>query len=279
VRQREPEMIIEECVDVRVLDATQYWFWDAYFGVTEITDLGSERIGRVVIDPNTCFRVLRVGLDDPSPKTRGYRLAVEELLKWINDESGSSREESNSSLARHQLAKITGQRFRSVDEWTIWWNANEDFVAWSEDHERLAVDAEARQAGTPLLDDVMVLEAEEYWFYEGRGWLSRVQPAGDFVRGALLMPPQLYNFRIRAEELEDVEAKRAGYLRAVQSLIFDGLLSPELQGTDRDSVFEMLSHLTGQTFDSRNAWIRWWDGNHRRLRLAPGGDRLAVQQK
>jgi hypothetical protein len=272
-------MIIDECIDIRVLDATQYWFWDAYFGVTETTDLGNERIGRVVIDPNICFRVLRIGLDDASSKTRGYRLAVEELLKWITDESGPSNEESNSSMARDQLAKITGQQFRRVDEWVSWWNTNKDFVAWSEDHERLAVDAAAKRAGTPLLDDVLVLGAEEYWFYEGRGWLSRVQPAGDFVRGALLMPPQLYNFRIRAEELDDVEAKRAGYLRAVQSLIFDGLLSPELQGTDRDSVIELLSHLTGQSFDTRNAWIRWWDGNHQRLQLAPGGDRLAVQQR
>ena len=272
-------MIIEECIDIRVLDATQYWFWDAYFGVTEITDLGNERIGRVVIDPNICFRVLRIGLDDPSPKIRGYRLAVEELLKWITDESEPDREETNSSMAREQLVKITGQQFRSVDEWTRWWNANEDFVAWSEDHERLAVDAAAMRAGAPLLDDVMTLDAEEYWFYEGRGWLSRVQPAGDFVRGALLMPPQLYNFRIKAEDLEDIEAKRAGYLRAVQSLIFDGLLSPELQGTDSDSVIDLLSHLTGQSFDTRNAWIRWWDGNHRRLQLTQGGNRLAVQQR
>jgi len=272
-------MIIEECIDIRVLDATQYWFWDAYFGVTEITDLGNQRIGRVVIDPNVCFRVLRIGLEDVSSKTRGYRLAVEELLKWVTDESGSNHEESNSSMARVQLTKITGQQFRSVDEWLSWWNTYEDFVGWSEENGRLAVDADAKLAGTPLLDDIMVLSAEEYWFYDGRGWLSRVQPVGDDVRGALLMPPQLYNFRIRAEELEDIEAKRAGYLRAVQSLIFDGLLSPELQGTDRDSVIELLSHLTGQSFDTRNAWIRWWDGNHRRLQLTPGGERLAVQQR
>ncbi len=272
-------MVIDECIDIRVLDATQYWFWDAYFGVTEITDLGSERIGRVVIDPNICFRVLRIRLDDPSSKTRGYRLAVEELLKWVTDESGSNREESYSSMARDQLAEITGQRFRSVDEWVSWWNTNEDFIGWSEDHGRLAVDTEARRAGTPLLDDVLMLSSEEYWFYEGRGWLSRVQPAGDFIRGTLLMPPQLYNFRIRAEELEDIEAKRSGYLRAVRSLIFDGFLSPELQGTDHDSVIELLSRLTGQSFDTRSAWIRWWDGNHRRLRLTPGGDRLAVQQR
>ena len=271
-------MIIDECLDIRVLDATEYWFWDAYFGVTEITDLGNERIGRVVIDPNICFRVLRIGLDDHNPKTRGYRLAVEELLKWVTDETSSNREGSNSSMAREQLTKITGQQFRGVNEWIGWWNANEDFVGWSEDDGRLAVDVEARLAGTPLLDDIVVLSAEEYWFYEGRGWLSRVQPVGDYVRGALLMPPQLYNFTIRAEELEDIEAKNAGYLRAVQSLIFDGLLSPELQGASRDSVIELLSHLTGQSFNSRDAWISWWDGNHRRLRLTPGGERLTVQQ-
>jgi hypothetical protein len=277
--QREPEMIIDECIDIRVLDATQYWFWNGYFGVTEITDLGNERIGRAVVDPGICFRVLRARLDDPNAKTRGYRLAVEELLKWVTDESPPEGEESNSSMAREQLSEITGQRFRAVEEWVSWWATNQDFVWWSEGDDRLVVDAGARRTGTPLLDDVMVLTAEEYWFYEGRGWMSNPQIAGEFVRGAVLMPPQLYNFSIRADELDDIDSKRAGYTRAVQSLIFDGLLSPELQGTDQESVITLLSELTGQSFDSRNAWIRWWDRNHRSLQLTPEGDRLAVQQR
>jgi hypothetical protein len=278
-RQREPEMIIEECIDIRVLDATQYWFWSGYFGVTEITDLGNERIGRVVVDPNICFRVLRTGLDDPSAKTRGYRLAVEELLKWVTDEPPPEGEDSNSSMARERLTEITGQRFREAEAWVSWWNTNRDFLWWSQSEERLLVDVEARRAGTPLLDDVVVLSAEEYWFYEARGWMSSAQVAGEYVRGAVLMPPQLYNFRIRAEELEDTEAKRAGYTRAVQNLIFDGLLSPELQGTDQASVNALLFNLTGQRFDNRNAWIRWWDRNHLSLQLTPGGERLAVQQR
>jgi hypothetical protein len=278
-RQREPEMIIEECIDIRILDATQYWFWSGYFGVTELTDLGNERIGRVVVDPNICFRVLRVGLDDPSAKTRGYRLAVEELLKWVTDEPPVQGEDSNSSMARERLTEITGQRFRDVEGWVSWWNANRDFLWWSQSDERLVVDMEARRAGTPLLDDVLVLSSEEYWFYEARGWMRNAQVAGDHVHGAVLMPPQLYNFRVRAEELEDADAKRAGYKRAVRSLIFDGLLSPELQGTDQDSVIALLFNLTGQRFGNRNAWIHWWERNHLSLQLTPGGDRLAVQQR
>lgn len=276
--RRAPEMLIDDCLEIRVLDSTEYWFWDGYFGVTELTDIETERIGRLALDPNVCFRVALSGLDDIGIRTRGYRLAVAELLKWVNDDRGDPLASSNSAVAKEQLKELTGLEHGTDDEWVAWWTANRDFVWWSEDQERLEIDEDAKRAGIPLHDEVQVLSAEEYWFYEGRGWLTRVREIGDYVRGSVLMPPQLYNFQALAADLENRVAKQTGYVRAVQNLIFDGMLMPELQGVSLESIVARLTELTGEEFEEREAWVEWWELNHERLQLSADGNSLVVQQ-
>jgi hypothetical protein len=263
------------CREVRILDATQYWFWDGYFGLVDLHDLPYERWGRLGVDPSICFRVALVVVNDAQRRTAGYRLAIPELLKWVGEDPGS--DDQSSKLARAQLRRITGHDFERQSDWTAWWEEHQAYVLWSDANGRLEVVSEAHDAGEVLSHQALLLEAEEYWFYAGRGWVTASQAVGDFVLGSLSIPPHGYSFRVQRTRLDDRGAKERGYRRALENLIVDGLLSPELGDGRLHSVLERVAALTEPDFADRDSWVEWWESNRRRLVLSADGDRLVVR--
>jgi len=258
---------------VRSVDATQYWFWDGYFGLNDTHDLDGERWGRLGVDSTICFRISLALIDDPQQKTTGYRQAVSELLKWVAPTSDSP----SSALARVHLLRLTGQDFNTRGEWLSWWEQNRAFVLWSEDEGRLEVVSEALEAGAVISDDAVVLDAEEYWFYAGRGWILDEAPVGDYVVGSLRIPPHGFEFRASAAALNDRTAKESGYRRAVDNLVADGLLAEQVEGSDRESIIARLAALTGLSLADRQSWINWWNENRERLVLSRDGENLVVR--
>lgn len=265
---------LEDCREVRRLDAMSYWFWDGYFGVADELDLAGERQGRLGVDEAVCFRISVAALDDPVARTRGYRQAVDRLIQWIDDLPDTTDPESSEERARRALRRLTGQRLETGERWAAWWSRNRDYVWSAETPGRLEVDETAREAGAPIDDDALVLGPEEYWFYEGRGWISRRESRGEYLLGEVSIPPHGYAFRARTAELEDRGAKLHGYRRALESLIVDGLMVSERSESDARDIMALARALTSQEFDSPDAWIDWWRHQRDRLQLSADGQRL-----
>ena len=260
---------------MRQLDATQYWFWDGYFGVVDIHDFTYERLGRLGVEPTVCFRIALVVLDNPTQRTAGYRQAISELIRWVADDPDT--DEDSSELSRDHLERLTGQDFESKGEWAGWWNEARSYAFWSEDAGRLEIATDAADVNEALTPDDLLLDAEEYWFYTGRGWLSESAEEGNFMLGSLRIPPHGYNFRVDAAQLRDRTAKERGYRRALENLVADGLMLPAAQPQGLDSILRQMGTLTGESFADRDAGLGWWNTNRSRLVLSADGTRLIVR--
>ncbi|MEC7901046.1 MAG: hypothetical protein VX385_04375, partial [Acidobacteriota bacterium] len=149
---------------------------------------------------------------------------------------------------------------------------------WSEEEARLIVIISAMEAGEPIHHEAIVLAAEEYWFYAGRGWILESEPVGRYVLGRVLIPPHDFNFRILEADLVDRDAKERGYLRALENMIVDGLLLPELLGDSLESIIAQIATLTGESYVDRHSWVDWWNTNGDSLILSASGNRLIVRQ-
>jgi len=274
--QRREQVVYPACREVRNLDALQYWFWEGFSGLVDVHDFTHERWGRLGADNSICFRIALVVVNNPQLKSAGYRQAVNELLQWAFDEGRADKRAAKSAL--EQLERVTGEDFDGAEQWIAWWQESQDFVMWSEEQERLVVVAEAQQAGETVHVDALLLDAEEYWFYAGRGWLSESDPVGEYVFGSVLIPPHDFNFRAVSAQLQDRDAKERGYRRALDNLFVDGLLLPDLQGNSLDTIIRRISRLTEESYSDRDGWVRWWNQSRDRLVLSPAGDRLVVRQ-
>lgn len=270
---QDEQVVYPPCREVRNLDAMQYWFWDAYFGHVDVHDFTHERWGRLAVEPTVCFRIALVIIDNPQLRTAGYRQAVTELLQWAQDDE----EEAETERIFRQLERITGEDFDSRAAWAEWWVESEPFVIWSPEDEKLVVVEDAQQAGEIVHEDALMLEPEEYWFYEGRGWIVEGEVVGEQMFGSVTIPPHDFNFRISAADLQDRVAKERGYRRALDNLFVDGLLLPDLGESRVARIVGRLGALTGETHADRDAWVTWWQRNRERLVLSPAGDRLVVR--
>lgn len=269
------QLLSMPCREVRSLDAMEYWFWDAFSGFSEVQDLEQERLGRFVIDPGICFRIALITLDNSQQKNAGIRQAVSELIMWTADDDP---DEETAERAMRRLKQITGENFDTYTEWTAWWETSNNYVLWSEEEARLIVIISAMEAGEPIHHEAIVLAAEEYWFYAGRGWILESEPVGRYVLGTVLIPPHDFNFRILEADLVDRDAKERGYLRALENMIVDGLLLPNLIGDSLESIIAQIATLTVESYVDRHSWVDWWNTNGDRLILSGSGNRLIVRQ-
>jgi len=274
--QQDAEVVYPPCREVRSFDAMQYWFWEAYFGHVDVHDFTHERWGRLGIDPSICFRIAKVVVENEELRTAGYRQAVTELLQWVGEDPAVQDEEGR--RAEQQLEKITGEHFDTLAEWTDWWEHSEPYVTWSDEEQRLVVVEEAQAAGEAVHEDALLLDAEEYWFYHARGWISDNETVGDVIYGAVLIPPHSFNFRVAETDLATRDAKQRGYRRALDNLFVDGLLLDNLSDADARRITERIVALTGESLPDRAAWVTWWNENRDRLVLSPAGDHLVVSQ-
>ena len=263
------------CREVRTLDAMEYWFWYAFSGLTDVIDIGQERLGRLAIDRRVCFRIALVTLENPQQKNAGVRQAVSELIMWIADDE---LDKDTTKRTMNQLRQITGEEFDTFDDWAGWWEPRSDFVLWSDEEDRLIVITSAMEAGEAIHDEAMVLTAEEYWFYTGRGWVLKSEAVGAYVLGTLRIPPHDFNFRIEVSELDGRGAKERGLRRALGNMIVDGLLSPELGDNSLGTIIEQIGTLTEESYADRDSWVAWWNTYGDRLVLSASGDRLVVRR-
>jgi hypothetical protein len=128
------------------------------------------------------------------------------------------------------------------------------------------------------LDKIGELTANDYWFLEGRGWLSDVSEQQGYIYVTVWRPPiGISRNRIRKNLLDDRQSKSEGYQYAVANIITNAMSVTTLSLTEISELSERLHNLTGLSFRRREEWINWFKKNKHRLRLTKNGDRLEVQ--
>lgn len=90
------------------------------------------------------FRVQKSQLANLELKLKGIKQAVQELINWLFIPGNQFREFTFS-----RLRTLTGEDFTKPDDWRSWWDANADYLVWSEKRGHLVVDEEAKQARIP----------------------------------------------------------------------------------------------------------------------------------
>ena len=76
----------------------------------------------------------------------------------------------------------------------------------------------------------------------------------------------------------DRDAKERGYLRALENMIVDGLLLPNLIGDSLEWSIAQIATLTVESYVDRHSWVDWWNTNGDRLILSGSVNRLIVRQ-
>lgn len=267
-----------ECQTVRELSGVNYWLWEGYGGVEDVVDDGVMLTGRVSSTPDICFRVARLALEEPLARTHGYKLAIMEWFKRLPREPAKWETDPESHTARQHLKILTAQDFPSQEQWTKWWEENNDYLLWSDAAGHLIIDEEAKRAQTPVLEPGEI-PATQYWFWQARDWLKDIHEDGAFIRGQGWTEHGYQKFRIPKGALTDRAAKEEGYKEAVRGYILGGVTLPELKGAALEKFMVRLRDLTGESFQKREEWVEWWNEHKDRLVLSADGQRLVAEAR
>lgn len=267
-----------ECQTVRELSGVNYWLWEGYVGAEDVVDDGVTLTGRVSSDPDICFRVSRLALEEPLARTHGYKLAVMEWFKQLPREAERWETDPEGYTARQHLKILTGQDFASQEQWTKWWMENNEYLLWSDAVGHLIIDEEAKRAQTPVLEPGEIT-ATQYWFWQARDWLKDIREEDAFIRGQGWTEHGYQKFRISKGALTDRTAKEAGYKEAVKGYILGGVALPELKDAALEKFMARLRDLTGESFQKREEWMEWWNEHKDRLVLSTDGQRLVAEAR
>lgn len=264
------------CRETRRLTAEDYWFLEAYSGVTDLKDAAQERLGRLASDPAICFTVPLTDLNQPAERTRGYKKAIQEWFKWLSGDPKDPEVDRQQKRGREQFKSITGNEFPTRQDWTKWWVENHLYLVWSDKEQRLVVDLNAKRNKRPITETLDELSALDYWFYDGMGWLTVDEEQGDMLRVRTWNTEHTSWAIVRKTALNDRKAKEQGYREAVRNLILDRVALPEIKDEALEQLMARLRDLTGEKFTEREAWLEWWRKNQNRLVLSKGAKRLVV---
>jgi len=272
------EMTSHGCQEERQFSGADYWFWEGYLGISNVQKSDGELKGRLVSDPDICFRVSVAETEAPLSRTRGYKEAILEFLKRLSRASQTWNSDTQTLAIRHKIKVLTGQSFPSYTVLSQWWKENNDYLVWSEDKKHLLIDNKAKAEGSPIapLNPTQQLASTTYWFYEGMGWLTEVSDEGSHLVGKAWTGEHEVKFRVLKAKLTDRLSKQEGYRQAVELIVNDRLLIPQL-GEESLELIEHLQKMTEEKFRDKQLWIRWWNTNRESLVLAEDGQRLVVK--
>lgn len=265
----------KRCDQERQFSGTDYWFWQGYQGITDVRDQGNERLGRMAKDPSICFRAPLAEINDWMQRLRGYKGALKEGLKLLF-QNRDQWDAPEVVAMRKRVAILTGHDFASFPEFQKWWLENNDYVVWSDAENHLVVDEAAKAAKTPIatLDPVYDIAADEYWFYEGHGWLKDVKDEGGYLRATAWAGDREKKIQVPQFLLAERAAKRKGYLQAVETIVEHTLTLRELGEPGAQELMQRLRAITAESFQDRQSWITWWNANKKNLVLSGDGQRL-----
>ena len=131
------------------ISGSQYWFFKLLSRL-EVTRAGDRMIAGVIrrADRAEKFVADRKDVDSPTSKVQGALRAIDFYLALLRD----AETDTKLHVARDELQRLTGEDFASLDEWRSWLHENRAFVIFSDEKQRLVLDAEAKKHGIPALE-------------------------------------------------------------------------------------------------------------------------------
>ncbi len=126
----------------KIITGESYWYNHTMGRVLSTSDRGSYIFGTIQArHALSNFRALKEDVNNLDIKTKGVKMAAEELIAWLGT---TSRD-----FAESKLRELTGQTLSDSSAWRDWFQANSNYLVWSDRDSRLIVDEEARQARVP----------------------------------------------------------------------------------------------------------------------------------
>jgi hypothetical protein len=125
-----------------VITGESYWYTKTLDRVLSESDTGDKIVGVIQARHGLSdFELPKKDVLDAEKKNQGLKMALEELINWLDT---TSRD-----FAQSKLQTLTRQSFADRDAWAAWWRTNSPFLTWWERTNQFIVDEEAKNAGVP----------------------------------------------------------------------------------------------------------------------------------
>lgn len=268
------------CARQETFSGSDYWFWEGYLGVTDVTAAEGEFRGRLEHDSKACFSASRDDVEKAFARTEGYKRAVAEWVKWLPKDTAAWYSNPQALMARQNLLELTGLELPSRAQWQEWVREHAAGLQYSATEGILIYSPDPQAAARHRRAETTEIDAADYWFLYGRGWLDDLREEGGAVEARAWRPPHGHlRIRIAREETLDPGAKLEGFVLAARSLIFDGITLSYIEDRQLRRLMRQLEEITDQTFKQREEWLQWWQDNGNRLILSADGERLVAANR
>ena len=268
------------CARLETFSGSDYWLWEGYLGVTHVTETEHEVRGRLKHDTKACFRAPRDEVEAISARSEGYKLALAEWVKWLPKETEAWYSNPQALMARQRLSELTGLELSSRAEWQEWMKTNTPGLRYSATEGLLVYSRDPEAAACHRIRETSEIDARDYWFLSGRGWLEDLREEGGVLEGRAWRPPHGHvRIRIATDRILDADAKLEGLVLAARSLIFDGIALSYIEAGELQRLIRRLEAITDQRFWQREEWLQWWKENGNRLTLSEDGERLQAAKR
>ena len=263
-----------QCPSYQTFTTRIYWSWEVLSESQDVEEDDIYRRGRNP-DEGFCFVVKLSDLEDPMQRAYGAKYALTQLIRFgnLNDIVRASKGKTSSEI----LFRYTGKNFELKKEWQDWWAANKDYLVWSNEADRLIIDAQAKRERYPISRFYESLPSKKFWLAIVYNHLKRIHrnKKGNLLLG--LLNPGLYDgptwVSMPVAVLGDRDTQEEVYKEFVDTTILYMLPDKKFE---REGM-ESLKEYTGWKFNSAEAWVEWYENNKSNLALSEDRERLVIK--
>lgn len=134
--------------NVEQLDPERYWYYELLGKLRDVkSDPDFTRGAYMDRLRPVQFVTSTEGLRDAAQRTKGYISAIATILGYMSPGAIPDNEANRRYLFEltERMRKATGKSFSAYDEWRNWFEANRDYLDWSEERQLLVSKREQPQ--------------------------------------------------------------------------------------------------------------------------------------
>jgi len=224
------------CAVAESSQASEYWFWKGYKGVSSEALNENSIIFRPAVNASFCIVVPNEKLNDHDAIQEGYVLAARTWFWLIDPEQWDSE---RTLEIRASLAHLIGHYFSSYDELRAWWEENNQYLTWFAEDQLLEINKTDWQIEHPnawtLPPKLSVVERLRR---DGPHWLDESLVQVQFGPSELWFGSAVF----------DPEAR----LRGLKLYVADSV--DVLMGERQRRIHDYLISLTGKDYSTADEW-------------------------
>lgn len=235
-------------------------------------------------------------INDPRNRLIGYKFAIRELIRRLSSSEQDLEytkwdkpEESFIATKQQEILEIKSKimalmemEIADFDEFTKWWNKNEDYIYLSNDKTKLLFDAEAKKQKKPIheMNPEHEISAEEYWKHSVQPNYGQRKISDKYIHGYLQFHHGQKRIRVEKSQINDPKTKEKAYKSILENQIKALMVAREMKRQIHIgyALIPMLK-VTGLDYKDSEQWIKWWQKNKDNLVLSEDGSRLVVKTK